>query len=259
MTKVKVVTGSDRNFYEKLLVKFPIGATIFQEGELGTTMYIIQRGKVEIRKSIGGAEQILSILEKGDFFGEMSILEGAPRSASAHAVDEVEVLEIDEATFDQMLRTNQEIAVRMLRKLSRKLRQTTELLEQLAGRTLSMEAPKPTRPSGPVDSRYKLVSEDDPEIIYQIQQEGDTIIGRKDPVTGIFPDIDLGKLDTHRSVSRRHAIIVMKDGKPCLKEEVGTMNGTYLNGEQITKGELHPMKPGDTIQIAAVKLRLDVA
>lgn len=259
MTKVKVVMGSDRNPFEKLKEKYPAGSMIFQEGELGTTMYIIQKGKVEIRKNIGGAEQVLSILEKSDFFGEMSILESAPRTASAHAVDDVEVLAIDEAKFDQMLRENQEIAIRMLRKLSRKLRQTTALLEQMAGRPMSSVLPKVEQPEPQEESSFKLVSTDETAQEFPINLDGETIIGRKDPVTGIFPDVDLGDLDKHRSVSRRHATIVIQNGTPYLKEEVGTMNGTFLNGEQVPKGELCPMKVGDIVQIATVQLRVDVA
>ena len=126
MTKVKVVTGSDRNFFEKLLTQFPSGSTIFEEGDLGTTMYIIQKGKVEIRKNIGGAEQVLSILEKGDFFGEMSILEGSPRSASAHALDDVEALEIDEAT--DLLKQLRRAAERIPKALQARAEQLAEAL-----------------------------------------------------------------------------------------------------------------------------------
>lgn len=258
MTKIKVVTGSERGMFDKLKVKFAPGSFIFQEGELGTTMFIIQKGSVEIRKNIGGAEQVLSILEKGDFFGEMSILEGSPRSATAHAMDEVEVIEIDEATFDHMLRSNQEIAIRMLRKLSAKLRHTTKLLEQLAGRSVTVDMPKVEAPVKTVEFNHQLVSDENPEIKFPVHPTGETVIGRKDPVTGFIPDIDIGPLDKHRAVSRRHAKLMVMDGELFLKEDVGTMNGTYLNGKQVPKGKPTPIKAGDSLQFATVVLRLEV-
>ena len=95
---------------------------IFREGDLGTEMYIIQDGQVEILRSLDGEERVLSVLDKGDFFGEMSVLEDLPRTASARALVRTRLLQINGSTFDQMLRGNPEIAVRMMRKLSRRLR-----------------------------------------------------------------------------------------------------------------------------------------
>src|SRR5258708_38747540 len=83
----------------------------------------------------GGADRVLAVLEKGDFFGEMSVLEDMPRAASARALTDARLLQINGSTFDQLLQGNPEIAVRMLRKLSRRLRATAELLEpSLRGR-----------------------------------------------------------------------------------------------------------------------------
>ena len=56
-------------------VEVKTGEYVFREGDLGTEMYIINEGKVEILNQVGDEEQILAVLEKGDFFGEMSVLE----------------------------------------------------------------------------------------------------------------------------------------------------------------------------------------
>ena len=96
-------------------------------------MYIIHEGRIEILKQIQGEQRQLAVLEKGDFFGEMSILEDLPRTASARAIGDVKLLLINGATFDQMLRTNPEIAVRMMRKLSRRLRETDRMLREVPG------------------------------------------------------------------------------------------------------------------------------
>src|SRR5947209_2601722 len=109
------------------------GEYVFREGELGTEMYIIHEGQVEILNRVGDEERLLAVLEKGDFFGEMALLEDRPRAASARALTATRLLQINGSTFDQMLRDNPEIAVRMMRKLSRRLRETDDLLKAAMG------------------------------------------------------------------------------------------------------------------------------
>src|SRR5262245_47707615 len=72
-----------KNPLEKFLVAYPMGEIIFSEGDIGTEMYIVQTGTVELLKAIGSETRVLSTLEKGDFFGEMSVLEDVARTASA--------------------------------------------------------------------------------------------------------------------------------------------------------------------------------
>jgi CRP-like cAMP-binding protein len=83
MTSVKAVFksgpgGGGKNPYEKFLVHHLMGEIIFSEGDIGTDMYIVQSGTVELLKAIGGETRVLSTLEKGDFFGEMSVSRTCP-------------------------------------------------------------------------------------------------------------------------------------------------------------------------------------
>src|SRR3954465_13183697 len=124
--------------------EYKAGEHIFREGGLGTEMYIINEGKVEILNVVGDEEQVLAVLEKGDFFGEMSVLEDLPRAATARAATDVRLLQINGSTFDQLLQGNPEIAVRMMRKLSRRLRETDEMIKSLLGTKItSREMPRP--------------------------------------------------------------------------------------------------------------------
>src|SRR5205807_3286047 len=84
-------------------VDFGAGEVIFREGDLGTEMYIISEGKVEILNRMGEEDRVLAVLEKGDFFGEMSVLEDLPRAATARALTDSRLLQINGSTFDQML------------------------------------------------------------------------------------------------------------------------------------------------------------
>ena len=241
--------------FERYLVTHPMGDIIFSEGEIGTEMFIIQSGTVELLKEIGGETRVLATLEKGDFFGEMSVLEDLPRTASARAKTEVEIVRINGATFDAMLKSNTEIAIRMMRKLSRRLREVTAMLEASLGRRVAEEEKPTVQRSFPQPSAFRLVGGGgQPEFF--LHPEGDTLIGRGDPVTGITPDVDLAPLDPQRSTSRRHAKIYPMAGKLYLMEEIGVMNGTFVNGARVATGTPVPVSGGDELRFGLVSLTL---
>jgi hypothetical protein len=231
---------------------------VFREGDLGTEMYIINEGKVEILNQVGDEEQVLALLEKGDFFGEMSVLEDLPRAASARAATDVRLLQINGSTFDQLLQGNPEIAVRMMRKLSRRLRETDEMLKGFLGtKVTSREMPRPD---------IQVAAEGPERLVhppsgmeFHLSNGSETTIGRKDPVTGIYPDIDLTPVDNQRSVSRRHAKVYRRGSKFFFGEEIGTMNSTFLNGRRMDTGIPGEIRPGDELRCGVVILRFEGA
>jgi CRP-like cAMP-binding protein len=111
--------------------KIPANTVLFQEGDVGDNMYIIQSGRVKISKRIRGVEKTLATLEKGEFLGEMAILNDKPRSATAETLDECEMLVIDRKTFDALIRGNVEIAVRFIKRLADRLREANDQMESL--------------------------------------------------------------------------------------------------------------------------------
>src|SRR5712671_853504 len=123
--------SAEKNPFAKFLNHFKKGTVLFSEGDEGEEMYIIQSGKVAIKKRVPHGDTTLAVLEKGDFFGEMAILERLPRSASAEVVEEGDLIVISGEMFGDMIKANPEIAVRMLRKQSIRLRETNRQLESL--------------------------------------------------------------------------------------------------------------------------------
>ena len=121
----------DDSLYQRFGKEYPRGHVLFREGEPGAEMYVVQRGLVRISKRIGDGEKVLSALGPGEFFGEMSILTGKPRSATATCAEEAKLLVVDGRTFEAMLRANSEIAVRMIRKLAERLELANEQIENL--------------------------------------------------------------------------------------------------------------------------------
>jgi hypothetical protein len=247
--------GAGRKGYA---VEVKAGDYVFREGDLGTEMYIINEGKVEILNQVGDEEQVLALLEKGDFFGEMSVLEDLPRAASARAATDVRLLQINGSTFDQLLQGNPEIAVRMMRKLSRRLRETDEMLKGFLGtKVTSREMPRPDV-QVPAEGPERLVHPPS-GMEFHLSNGSETTIGRKDPVTGIYPDIDLTPVDNQRSVSRRHAKVYRRGSKFFFGEEIGTMNSTFLNGRRMDTGIPGEIRPGDELRCGVVILRFEGA
>jgi CRP/FNR family transcriptional regulator len=119
-------------------VKFYLaGDQIFAEGSPGDLMYVILEGEVEILKAAaGGSAKVLSTLGKGEFFGEMALIDDSPRSASAVAKTEAKLLGMNESVLDSYILTNPEFATKMIRNLAKRLRGANKLIEQaLAGNT----------------------------------------------------------------------------------------------------------------------------
>jgi CRP-like cAMP-binding protein len=235
------------------------GEDVFREGDLGTEMYIVHAGQVEILKSVEGVEKQLAVLEKGDFFGEMSLLEELPRAATARAMTDVTLLAINGSTFDQMLRGNPEIGVRMMRKLSRRLRQTDQLLERTMAGGAEAAAARAgiPMPDAAMDAEGpERLCHEPSGMEFALSAGTETTIGRKDPVTGIYPDVDLTPVDGKRSISRRHAKIYRRNDKLFVAEDLGTMNGTFVDGRRLESGVPVELAEGNVLRIGLVDLRL---
>ena len=95
------------------------GAVICREGEDGEEMYIIQKGKVRVSKRFAGKTHVVSVLEKGDFFGEMAIVNRIQRTATVTAIDEVELLVFDREGLQNLITRNARIALTIIDKLCR--------------------------------------------------------------------------------------------------------------------------------------------
>jgi CRP/FNR family transcriptional regulator, cyclic AMP receptor protein len=111
--------------------EYPPGEVLFREGEAGDVMFVIQSGVVRIAKAIGGEDKVLAVLGPGEFLGEMAILNGRPRTATATVVEQTRCLVIEARTFEQMVARNAEIALRLIKKLAKRLASADTLVEIL--------------------------------------------------------------------------------------------------------------------------------
>ncbi len=260
--------------FKDFTVTYRPGERIFSEGEKGAEFFVVQKGRVEIFQEQKKGRKPLAHMEKGDFFGELSVLLDVPRADNAEALEKCELIVINSTVFDQMIRSNIEIAVRILRKLSLRLLETTQKLQSVQG-TASAESADASAPATMIaeeESAPPLEAAPQAEVVEEeplqgayletddgeqhFILEGDTLtIGRFDPVTGLKPEVDLSSVDINRSVSRRHAKLQLDNGVYQLSEEVGALNGTLVNNRRLVPGKPSPLSDGDTVHFGSVQLK----
>ena len=116
------------------------GSVLFRAGDEGDAMYLIERGKIRICvRATDGHEVTLTELERGDFFGEMALLDGQRRSADAVVAEDARLAVLSREHFLSFVRSNPNVALEMLTALTNRLRHTDELLRHSATRNVNVE------------------------------------------------------------------------------------------------------------------------
>jgi CRP/FNR family transcriptional regulator, cyclic AMP receptor protein len=123
--KVKTSGGIGRRML------YRAGERIFSEGQTGKEMYVVESGKIRIFLTTQNRELTLAILKRGDFFGEMALLEDLPRSAGASAMEETRLIAIGKDDFKFLIREHPEIAMKVLGRFSGRLRDADSLINLL--------------------------------------------------------------------------------------------------------------------------------
>ena len=107
-----------RRYYQRSLAP---GETIYEEGELGEHLYVVQSGEVELVRVNADKERVVARLGPGDFFGELSAVMGERRSARAVAVNTTRLIALDRDTLESMCLDEPKIAMRLIRSLVSRL------------------------------------------------------------------------------------------------------------------------------------------
>jgi sigma-B regulation protein RsbU (phosphoserine phosphatase) len=106
---------------------YPADSIICREGQLEHTFFIIQSGQVAFTKKMAEGQQFLGIKGPGEFFGELGVLDRAPRAATVHAISDCRLIEIDEETLDDILTRNPSVARAIMRGITRSVRDTDRI------------------------------------------------------------------------------------------------------------------------------------
>ena len=122
------------------VVRFPAGRVLFNYGDPGDSLYVIRSGEVEVFfKDDTGSRIVLDTAKAGDVFGELSLLDGGPRTASVVATQDLEALRVDRANLDHFLKGHPAATLDLLTAMGRRLRATSEKLRHTASRNVNEE------------------------------------------------------------------------------------------------------------------------
>jgi CRP-like cAMP-binding protein len=179
----------------KMVQQAPAGTVLFRDGDPGEFMYVIQQGRVRIFTEVKGEEKQLAILGPGDFFGEMAILNAKPRTASAEVIEDGKLLVIDAKTFGAMIVSNTEIAVRLIRRLARRLDSANTLIDILMHR----------------DPKARVILGLAHEAEYNGEQAGDGSILVPIDEAGLATQIGLQESEVHAVVQRLERLNIVHE------------------------------------------------
>jgi len=139
---LQLLDGKDRAALAADLdvVRFPAGQLLFNYGDPGDSLYVIRSGEVEVFfKDDTGERIVLETAKAGDVFGELSLLDGGPRTASVVATQDLEALRVDRANLDHFLQRHPSATLDLLAAMGRRLRATSEKLRHTASRNVNEE------------------------------------------------------------------------------------------------------------------------
>jgi CRP/FNR family cyclic AMP-dependent transcriptional regulator len=139
----QLLDDEERNILASQLdvVRFKAGEMIFSYGDPGDSLFVIREGEVEVFfKDDTGGRIVLETARSGDFFGELSLLDNGPRTASVVAVHDTEALRVDRGDLDHLLHLHPEAALELLTAMGRRMRVTAELLRHTASRNVNDES-----------------------------------------------------------------------------------------------------------------------
>lgn len=185
------MSDADLELIASLLIerRYARNTTIVEEGLPGDYMYVIREGRVKVTKlSDEGREKILNFLDEGGFFGEMALLDRAPRIASVKTLKPVRLLALSRTDFLNALRTSPDLAMAVIQELVRRLREVDEQASSLSFQRVKERTKGLLR-------RLAQESADDPErrttAALTHQQIADMIGTSRETVTRVVKELKL--------------------------------------------------------------------
>jgi len=151
------------------IIDAPRGTTLFNEGEPGESLFIVLSGKVKLgRRSSDGRENLVAIMGPSDQFGELSLFDPGPRTATASALTEVKLLGLGHGDLQPWLSARPEVASALLRAVARRLRKTNDAMSDLV---FSDVPGRVARALLDLSRRFGVQSEEGIHVVHDLTQE----------------------------------------------------------------------------------------
>jgi CRP-like cAMP-binding protein len=231
----RALTGSEGTVP---VVSVPEGEYLFRAGDPADCFFILSTGQVELLRR-GETRGRLALLDAGDLCGEDSAFEGQVRACDARAMTAATLLEVTSAMFADLVRVRPELAGIVVGRTAMHLLQARAACLALA------------QPAARTSAARLLHVESGSQ--FPLPAGGAIIVGRADPRTKSQPDIDLSPVDTHRSLSRRHASITLAGDEYRITEEARVANGTFVNGTRLGAGRPAAITDGDEVSFGLIR------
>lgn len=115
----------------RIEIDSPAGTILFGQGEPGGSMYVIRSGRVRLTRTADGIRRLVATLGPGEFFGEMAVVSGLPRSATAEVIEDAELIRIEANTLEELVSNEAEVAFRLIQRLTERLDTANKLVDAL--------------------------------------------------------------------------------------------------------------------------------
>jgi CRP/FNR family cyclic AMP-dependent transcriptional regulator len=141
LARVPLFRGFDADDLERfadatMVRSFSRGENLFEVGDPGSSLHIITKGTVQVLQPGRDANVQLARMKVGDFIGEMAILNDAPRSATARALDDVETLVLEKEAFRELVRTRSEVGLKLLEVMATRIRAADQQIGGLSSQAI---------------------------------------------------------------------------------------------------------------------------
>jgi CRP-like cAMP-binding protein len=231
------------------LRQYASGEVIVREHDAGETAYIIEQGRVEVTKQLDGESVRLAVLGPGETFGEMSMIDDQPRSATVSAIEDTVLREVHREGFVQCLQSDPEASLNLLKVLFERLRESQGMILELR-RACARAAvpPAPSLGASEADMRTVVLLEG------QTQRAADALpanpyrirrfpfrIGRLCRNVLAYNDLKIAD-SPPLQISEHHVTLFLRDGRLGVLDR-GSALGALVNGRRVggTGGETGPV------------------
>lgn len=220
------------------------GATVFAKGDATRDLYVIDDGTIELVLD----STVVATLGPGDFFGEQAFFHAGARDVSARAKTPSRLFRLDPPTFEQLLAEAPEIGLLMLARRAKDPRAVPP-----AAVEAPPPAPEPAPPPPPAKTGPGRLEVATTGRVIELPEFAEIKVGRADPRAGITPEVDLTADDFDRTVGRRHARLVRRDGKLFAVEDKASANGTFVNDTRLVALQETEVADGARLRFGAVE------
>lgn len=261
------------NELDGFLVSVKAGEELFKEDDEAGDFFVIKEGSAVLVRSRDGQEHELERLGVGDCVGEAALLGGGLRTATARAVTDCTLVRIELVTLAALLKESPGLGLGLLRKLAVRQLRFERIEPAVAPTPTANQKPPATMTTAAGSSRKGTASSkaaasspaaaaDLPSPaqlrhaksgrLFALSAAQEAIVGRIDRATGFTPPINFSDLDEGRTIGRRHAKIICRDGVYFVREDAATRNGTFVNGTRLPVKTEQRLANGDRLRFGLI-------